>query len=170
MFKSRQAWLVLGIVLGLVVGLNVAGIWPQIPVQATATHGQDGFAIATGPLSGDIEAVYVLDYLTGDLKGAVLNLQTGQFMTAYEYNVGKDLAGSGVKNPRYAMVTGVADLRRGGLGQMGQSVVYVAEFSSGKLAAYGMPWTTGRENVLAAVKSPFVLLNIVKFRSVDVRK
>lgn len=170
MFKSRQAWLVSGIVLGLIVGLNVAGIWPQIPVQATATHGQDGFAIATGPLSGDVEAVYILDYLTGDLKGAVLNLQTGQFMTAYEYNVRDDLGDTNIKNPRYAMVTGVADLHRGGLGQMAQSVVYVAEFSSGKVAAYGVPWTIGRENMLQAFKGSFVRLNITKFRSVGVRK
>jgi hypothetical protein len=170
MFNSRQAWLVLGIVLGLIVGLNLAGIWPQIPVQATATHGQDGFAVATGPLSGDIEAVYVLDYLTGDLKAAVINLQTGQFMTAYEYNVTKDLAGANPKGARYAMVTGVADLRRGGLGQMGQSVVYVAEFTSGKLAAYGVPWTVGRENMLTAFKGSLILLNIVKFRTVEVRK
>ena len=170
MFKSRQAWLVLGLVLGLIVGLNVAGVWPSIPVQATATHGQDGFAIATGPLSGEIEAVYVLDYLTGDLKAAVLNLQTGQFMTAYENNVVKDLGGANGKSPRYAMVTGVADLRRGGLGQMGQSVVYVAEFNSGKLAAYGIPWTTGRENVLGAYKGQLMLLNVVKFRSAEIRK
>lgn len=72
--------------------------------------------------------------------------------------------------PRYAMVTGVADLRRGGLGQMGQSVVYVAEFNSGKLAAYGIPWTVGRENVLGTFKGSLVLLNIVKFRSVEIRK
>ncbi len=170
MFKSRQAWLVLGLACGLVIGLNAAGLWPTIPVHATATHGQDGFAIATGPLSGEIEAVYVLDYLTGDLKAAVINLQTGQFMTAYEYNVAKDLGGPNGKSPRYAMVTGVADLRRGGLGQMGQSVVYVAEFNSGKLAAYGIPWTTGRENVLGAFKGSLVLLNIVKFRSVEIRK
>ncbi len=74
------------------------------------------------------------------------------------------------KNPHYAMVTGVADLRRGGLGQLGQSVIYVAEFSTGKLAAYALPWTTGRENVLSAFQGSFVLLNIIKFRSVEIRK
>jgi hypothetical protein len=170
MFKSRQAWLVLGLVLGSIVGLNVAGIWPQIPVHATATHGQDGFAIATGPLSNDIEAVYVLDYLTGDLKAAVLNLQTAKFLTAYQYNVSKDLGGPNGKSPRYAMVTGVADLRRGGLGQLGQSVVYVAEFNSGKLGAYALPWTTGRENVLSEFAAPIQPLAIMKFRTVEIRK
>ena len=46
--QSRPAWLAAGAVLGLIVGLNLAGVWPSVPLHATATQGLDKFAIATG--------------------------------------------------------------------------------------------------------------------------
>ncbi|HEY1784002.1 MAG TPA: hypothetical protein VGG30_00590, partial [Pirellulales bacterium] len=64
MLQSRWACLFLGMIIGAVVGANVGGVWPQIPVHASATHGQENFAIATGPIGLDVEAVYILDYLT----------------------------------------------------------------------------------------------------------
>ncbi|HTU25924.1 MAG TPA: hypothetical protein VMF30_11035, partial [Pirellulales bacterium] len=120
---SRWVCAALGMIVGAVVTANVVGWWPQIPVHATATHGQENFAIATGPIGMDIEAVYILDYLTGELKAAALNLQTGKFMSFFERNITKDFSegGSG-KNPRYLMVTGMADMRKGGQGQFGSSV------------------------------------------------
>ena len=151
------------------VATNVAGLWPQTPVHATATHGQDNFAIATGPVSDDIEAVYMLDYLTGDLKAAVVNLQTGKFMSFYESNVLTDLGTGGTKNPRYVMVTGHAAMRRGGLGQLGSSVVYVADYASGQIAAYGLPWTAGRDQTRVQNHGQFIPLDIVRFRGAAVR-
>lgn len=170
MFKSRQAWLVLGLVLGSIVGLNVAGIWPQIPVHATATHGQDGFAIATGPLSNDIEAVYVLDYLTGDLKAAVLNLQTAKFLTAYQYNVSKDLGGPNGKSPALCDGHGrgrSAPRRPRATWPVGRLRGRVQQRQTG---AYALPWTTGRENVLSEFAAPIQPLAIMKFRTVEIRK
>ena len=61
----------------------------------------------------------MLDYLTGDLKAAVVNLQTGKFTSFFESNVQADLGTGTTKNPRYVMVTGRAAMRRGGLGQLG---------------------------------------------------
>ena len=87
-----------------------------------------------GRSGDDIEAVYMLDYLTGDLKAAVLNVQTGKFMSFYEHNIAQGPADSAhARNPRYMMVTGEADMRRGSQGQIGSSVVYVAEFASGQI-------------------------------------
>ena len=143
MFQSRWSCVVLGIVIGAVVAANVSGLWPQIPVHASATHGQENFAIATGPIGVDVEVVYILDYLTGELKAAALNLQTAKFMSFFEHNISKDFPVSG-KNPHYLMVTGMADMRKGGQGQLGSSIVYVAEYTSGQIMAYGLPWTASR--------------------------
>jgi hypothetical protein len=169
MFKSRWSWHASGVALVLIVGLNVAGLWPQIPIHAVATHGDEQCAIATGPIDSNIEAVYVLDTVTGNLKAAVLNLQTGKFMSFFEHDVKNDLAVS-VKNPKYLMVTGAADLRRGLAGQIGSSVLYVAEVTSGQVAAYGMPWTSGRANMAAPFKGPFILLDGFKFRTANIRQ
>ena len=40
----------------------------------------------------DVEAIFVLDDVTGDLKAAVLNVQTRRFNTLFEYNVAARLA------------------------------------------------------------------------------
>ena len=39
MLNTRGVWLVGGIVLGTIFGLSMAGLWPQVPVHAVATHG-----------------------------------------------------------------------------------------------------------------------------------
>jgi hypothetical protein len=169
MLQSRWTCLLLGIIIGAVVAANVAGLWPQIPVHATATHGQENFAIATGPIGIDVEAVYILDYLTGELKAAVLNLQTGKFMSFFERNITKDLATGTGKNPRYLMVTGMADMRKGGQGQLGSSVVYIAEFTSGQIMAYALPWTMSRAQALDTFKGEFFPLDGMKFRATAIR-
>src|SRR5476651_1820905 len=91
MGNRRLAGLAIGIVLGLIVGLNVSGIWPQVPLHAVATHGQDNFAICTAPMDQDVEAIFVLDFVTGDLEATVLNVQMRRFNTLFEYNVLRDL-------------------------------------------------------------------------------
>ena len=50
--------------------------WPRI----TRTI----FAIATGLVDDELEAVFILDFLTGSLKCAVLSTSTGKFTSAFE--------------------------------------------------------------------------------------
>ena len=38
-FKTRAGYLGIGLVIGLVIGLNLEGLWPSVPLHAAATHG-----------------------------------------------------------------------------------------------------------------------------------
>ena len=143
-FKTRPACLGWGIVLGLIIGLNVQGIWPSVPLHASATHGLDKFAIATGLVDTGVEALYFLDYLTGDMRAAVINPKTGKFNSFFTRNIAADFGGAGRSNG-YLMVTGSADMPRGTANfQYAHSIVYVAEATTGQVAAYTIPWNSSR--------------------------
>lgn len=162
-----------GVVLALamlIIGLTVGGLWPQAPLHATATDRAESFAIATGMVDTDIEAVYFLDFLTGDLRAAVLNFQNGKFNALYEYNVLADLGVEAGKTPKYMMVTGIADLRRSATrGKFGTSVVYVAEANSGRVAAYALPWDRSVAVAGRQITSKMQPLDARQFRTAAVR-
>ncbi len=167
--RSRWTWLALGLTLGAVGAFAIARREP-IPVHAVATHGQDNFAIATGFVDDRFEAVYFLDFLTGDLKAAVLGLRTGQFNSFYKYNVLNDFGGLNVKNPKFLLVTGVADFARSrGNFQMARSVVYVAEATSGQIACYGIPWNTSIAAQNKGQTGTFQRLDVKPFRTPVIR-
>lgn len=171
MANARILWLAAGLALGLVVGLNVAGIWPQVPLHAVATHGQDNFAICTGPLDENVEGIFVLDAVTGELKGAALNVQTRLFTTWFEHNVARDLPAATSKNPQYRIVTGMTNIRQVvNAGQLGRTVIYVAETTSGLVVAYGVPWVSGRSTSPIRLKEPLVLLDRWQYRNIAIRQ
>ena len=66
--RSGLVWLGVGLCLGLVF----AGIFPHTPLHATSNDRYDDFAIATGAVDESTEAIYFLDFLTGDLKAAAV--------------------------------------------------------------------------------------------------
>lgn len=163
--KNPAIWLALGVAAGLVGGR----LWPATPLHAVATDRHENFAIATGPVDGDIEALYYLDSVTGDLMAAVLSAQTGRFMSFYKYNILADLEVEASKNPQFLMVTGVANLRRGRGPQQSTGVVYIAELTSGKVAAYSIPWTRDRQNAAAPITASLVPLDVTQFRTALIR-
>jgi hypothetical protein len=129
---------------GFVAGLLLSGLWPQTPLHGVATDRTDTFAIATGPVDNDTEAVYFLDFLTGDLRAVVIGQKPGTFTGFFSYNVNADLGVDPAKAaPKYLMVTGIDHLRREGGTRMqpSSSLCYVAEVTSGKVAAYAIPWS-----------------------------
>jgi len=167
--QSRPAWLVAGVLLGLVVGLNVSGVWPSIPLHATATQGLDKFAIATGLVDDTVEAIYFLDFLTGDLWAAVINPKTGKFNALYKRNIAADFGSAGAGS-RYLVVTGFADMPRGRANfQFAKSIVYVAEASSAKVAAYTIPWNTAFQAAGKPQQGEFMRLDAAKFRTAFIR-
>lgn len=84
-------------------------------VQAMGSLADDAFAVCTVPIDGSIEGFFILDFETGDLSGAVLNQNTSKFAASYKKNVLVDLGfkPGQAKNPKFLLVSGVADLRRG---------------------------------------------------------
>ncbi len=170
MANSKLLWLFAGLAAGVVIGLNAAGWWPQVPVHAVATHGQDNFAIATGTLDFNVEGIFVLDAVTGELKGAAMNVQARRFNTWYAHNVTADFP-AGTKNPQYRIVTGVTNIRQVvAAGQLGQTVIYVAEANSGQVVAYGVPWVTGRYTSGRPLREGLIVLDRWQFRTTPVRE
>ena len=155
---------------GLIVGLVIGGMWPDSPAHAVATSQIESFAICTAPVDEDGEAIFFLDYLTGDLKGAAISPINGKFSAAFQANVATDLGIDATKQPKYLLVSGVNQFRKqAGNLQFGNSVIYVAELTSGKVAAYGIPWQRNVRNSAQPVKAPLTLLDLLEFRNVQLR-
>jgi hypothetical protein len=157
----------------MVFGAALAGGWHGLTTtpraMATATHGADNFAIATGMVDDGIEALYFLDYLTGDLRAAVISRRNGEFTGFFQYNVLADFD-QVADAPRFLMVTGLADLPRGrGPTQIGSSLVYVAEATSGQVFAYALPFDSTMNASGKNQVGSFIKVGGGSFRDVFVR-
>jgi hypothetical protein len=162
--------LLTGLAIGLLIGMMFAPnwpIWPNVPMHAVATDRSDGFAVATGYCDDSVEAVYFLDFLTGELTAAVVSKQTGRFNAFYTHNVAADLGVSPSRPPRFVLTTGTADLRRTGgkITALSKSLVYVSELYSGKVAAYAIPWSSSAWNAGQTLRGEFTLLDVGRFRA-----
>jgi hypothetical protein len=168
-FKSRSAYLGIGLVIGLVIGLNLEGLWPTAPLHASATHGIDKFAIATGLVDNSVEALYFLDFLTGDMRAAVINPKTGKFNSFFTRNIANDFKGAG-RNSGYLLVTGSVNMPRGSNNfQYAQSIVYVAEAGTGMVAAYTIPWNSSLQAAGKSQYGEFQPLDVKPFRTTFIR-
>lgn len=139
--NSRVVWLGAG----LIAGLCIAYFWPHEPVAAASNDRASKFGMLTTPI-GDAEGVYVLDYLTGRISGAVMNTRTGKFGVFYTRVIAADFGINPKTTPQYAFVGGRA-LMAGRGATPAASVIYIAELNSGKVIAYGMKYTTPRGRV-----------------------
>ena len=129
---------VLWIVLGVLLGFTATWLFHDQPAQATATDRNEEFAIATGLLQRDLEAVYLLDFRTGMLMATVMNTQTGQFQPFSSRRLANDFRIDPRSKPRFIMVTGrmQAATSRVPINHL----LYVAEVNSGVMCAYFMPY------------------------------
>ncbi|MEN0110885.1 MAG: hypothetical protein AAF805_09190 [Planctomycetota bacterium] len=122
-----------------------ASVLPALEVDATATQAHDNFVIATGFVDDGIEGLYFLDFLTGELRGVVLNERGPGFACYYRRNIMEDFGQQAVKNPKYLMVTGrLNGVARGPAlpgGRLARTAIYVVEANSGQVVAYGLPWS-----------------------------
>jgi hypothetical protein len=162
---KQYRWLV-AVLIGLVGGLALSGLWPHTPLYALATDRTETFGMATGPLDSEVEAVYFLDFLTGDLRAVALGRQPGTWTGFFHANVAADLGIDQQKNPKFMIVTGMASLRRGGGSRLqpSNSICYVAEITTGKVAAYAAPWSPSMYAAGQPQTQSLVLVGVTRFR------
>ena len=112
-----------------------------IGVHAATSAGNDGFSVATGQIDENVEGLFLLDGLTGDLTCNVISVFNGKFFARMHRNVLNDLDLDNDKNTRLLMVTGLWSFRsQSGQMQPSDALVYVVDSTSGNYAAYAVPW------------------------------
>jgi hypothetical protein len=166
---NHTALLIVGIAIGGALTAGWHGVTDAPRAAAVATHGSDNFAIATGLVDNDIEALYFLDFLTGDLRATIVNRRNASFSSFFEHNILQDFEGVG-DPPRFLMVTGAAALPQGRAGvQISKSLIYIAEATTGQVAAYVLPYNSTLHASGAPQTGRFVKVASGSFRSAFVR-
>lgn len=142
---------------------------PETLLHASATESGDTMAIATGLIDEGVEGLFILDFITGNLQVAVINPRTGQLGGLYFHNVAADLGTQQGKAPKYLIVTGEYMYRSfTGNVRPAQSIVYVADATSGRYAAYMLPWDRQASSYNFAQVNPMILLGKGLARNVPV--
>jgi hypothetical protein len=187
--RRFRSWLLVGsgLFLGLAIGGALAtGVYlgsrtqassdsllAELRLKAMASHGAETFAIATGAIDEEAEALFTLDFLTGDLQGFVLNPRTGKQSGWFKTNVAKDLPVEKGKKPSYLLVTGQmnwAAANIGGNTRPADSLVWVADANTGVFAAYTIPWTRALSVSVVPQAQPMSLLFAGKARTLEIRE
>lgn len=140
MQTKQWMWLLLG----MATGIGISQFWPHEPAYASATDRDERFAITTVLAQGtaglaQTEAVFVLDFLTGRMTGALLNPQVGGFTNYFFRNVAADFHLDAGAKPRFAIIGGQAEMPSGQGFTFAPSVIYIGEMTTGKLMAYRYP-------------------------------
>ena len=141
----------------------------QFKLQALASHGADTFAIATGPVDDEVEGLFTLDYLTGDLQCFVINPRTFARGGLFKTNIAKDLAPAKGKKPTYLIATGRITPAGGAEGPLRPAgcICYVVDANTGEAVAYSFPWARGGGG--AAQAAEMKLIGKWKARSLEIR-
>ena len=185
--RRRRAWgmLAAGVAIGLAVGgalaagvaigrhsdsATVAALG-EVRLKAMAAQGNDNFVIATGVIDDEVEGLYTLDSLTGDLQCFVVNPRNGALGGWFKTNVAKDLTTEGSKKPSFLLVTGTIQTQgASGNQRPAGSLCYVVDASTGNAAAYSFLW--GKAMVAQGVtqSAPMITVGKWKTRTVGVRE
>ena len=121
----------------------------------TASPGKK-LAVATGQIDQDIEGVFVLDFLTGDLFCWVINRFKGGLGGRFRINVAGEFGGVLGNASDFVLTTGL--FRQAGRSsqlRMAECIVYVADGNTGKVVGYSLPWNRTRAQAGAAQEGPF---------------
>jgi hypothetical protein len=127
----------------------------------------DNHTLTVVPLHNGIEAVVVLDPSAFTLTGYVLNRHTGKFFARYYYGrLAGDFGLAAVNQPQFTINGGTTDFAGSASStRLADAVVYVAEHSTGKVAAYGLPCDRSYLlNPPATGQYPFIPLDAANFR------
>ncbi len=142
---------------------------PPIDLHASGASSNDAFAICTGMIDEQVEGVFMLDFLTGDLQCLVLNPRTGKFNGQFAINVIKVLGVDQQKKPRYLMVTGsVGWIGMAGITRPASAVCYVVDANTGAYAALGLPWNFTKAQAGVPQGGTFNVLGFGRARNVAI--
>lgn len=129
-----------GVVLGLLVGYLLFG--QSVPLLVANDRYQDYILatgpVAAGPISPDLDGVWLLDYRAGKLLGTVINRATGRISGFVEADLVKEFGIPPRADCHFLMTTGKIG--------PGQSVLYVAEINSGRLGVYSLAMNLDGQN------------------------
>ncbi len=187
MLRGRRikAWgmLAIGLTIGLAIGGGVvAGMWlaqrspatanltgmADLHLKAMASHGSDTFAIATGPIDDDVEGLFTLDFLTGDLNCYVINPRNAAIGGWFSANVSNVLKVEKGKKPSYLMATGNIQTTGTSGGQRpAASLCYVVDANTGDAVAFTFPWVKAATSVGVPQSTPMRPLGPWKTRNRD---
>lgn len=186
MLRQRRfrSWgmLAAGLLIGLTIGISGAvGVLvgqrsslpagmpslAELKLKASATHGSDTFAIATGYVDEDVEGLYTLDFLTGDLQCFVINPRNGAVGGWFKTNVSNVLSVEKGKKPAYLLATGHINIG-GGYGgtRPAASICYVADANSGEVAAFSFPWAKAATSAGVAQATNMTVVKAWKARNI----
>jgi hypothetical protein len=127
--------------------------------------------MATGPIDEEVEGLFTLDYLTGELQCFVINPRNYQWGGVFKANVVSDLGVQQGKKPNYVMVTGMANFQRGAAANApAMCAVYVADANTGNFVAYGLSWNRTMARGMAPQAGALVKLGVGKARSLEIRE
>jgi hypothetical protein len=143
MLQRKPHYRLLAVGIGLAAGLILSKFWPNSPLYAVTTDRIESYGIATGALDNETEAVWLLDFLTGDLRVLVLGKAVNTWTATFNTNVLADMNLDPQRNPKFLMATGFANLRHAGGSRVlpSNAICYVAEVTSGRITAYAVPWS-----------------------------
>ncbi|RCS40757.1 hypothetical protein DTL42_25685 [Bremerella cremea] len=128
-------------ILGMTVGFNWQSPAREIPINASTAASSETMCAATGRIDEEMEGLFTLDCLTGDLQCAIINSQTAKFAGLFRANVLNDLGLDATKKPSYLLLTGNASFRATtGNSRPADCVAYVVDASTGRFVAYGIAW------------------------------
>lgn len=142
----RWYWLAVG----MVAGMALAAIWPHEPALATNSDRDQEFALLTVPVGSSaagitdpLDGVFVLDFLTGQLKGAVLNRAAAAFTSFYYIDLTKEFGIEPGQSARYAIASGYGQINNRSGVTFASGTIYIGEYTTGKILAYSFPWKEG---------------------------
>jgi hypothetical protein len=146
----------------------LAYVWPHETAQAVATDRvDDKYAICTvetqplAQLGAFPEAVFVLDFLTGRLTGALINQQSFAFTNFWFRNIAADfnLKPNAASKAKYVIIPGNTNLVSGGGETMATASIYVGELTSGKVVCYSFMVRNSKVPLPVAPLEPVAFFN-----------
>jgi hypothetical protein len=175
---------VAGMMLGLLIGAGAFGVamyasssaTPQVELDdlmlsATASHGEHSLTLATGSIDEEVEGVYVLDHMTGDLQCWVPSVvRPGTFSGQFKANVLSDLGADGDKAPQLVMVTSSYNVRgAASTTRPARTIVWVGDANTGNVAGYSIAWNRSRASSGGTQGGPLVKVLAGKGRTAAIR-